>query len=542
MRKITPIILFVAIILTIGTVISRSFRVGQIPNGGTSSCLNCHNSASGGDARNDFGQQVEAHFLIDGNVNWGPLLASLDADNDGVTNGEELQDPFGLWTTGSPAPGNQLLVTLPGSSSSNNFSTLKINFSGMTPHVGQKLYLRVVDKLNMSESGRTIVPSITESFTLSLDWILPGHSYNIDFFADANGNGLYDTPPVDHAWRMELNNAAGNEEINFAHNTNFMDINWPYLFTIKFSGMTPHIGQLLELRISDDITGQEIGRDRIEMISADAFNISIPGIELGKKYSVDFYADFNKNGVYDAPPADHAWNMKFENTTGDFDLEFSHNTDFTDINWNYLYTLNFSGMTPHIGQKFEMRVVSEDGLNEVGRISIDQLPSSEFIISIPGIENNQNYNADFYADFNNSGQYEAPPADHAWRVSFNTGPGNYVQNFSHNTDFTDIQWPVTDIKDEVGNNIPKNYSLSQNYPNPFNPATTIRYSVPAIAQHVTLKVFDMLGNEVTTLVNESQAAGNYEVQFNAEGLASGIYIYTIRANNFNLSKKMLLLK
>ena len=71
----------------------------------------------------------------------------------------------------------------------------------------------------------------------------------------------------------------------------------------------------------------------------------------------------------------------------------------------------------------------------------------------------------------------------------------------------------------------------QNYPNPFNPSTTIKFSIPN-SQFVTLKVYDMLGREVTTLVNEGKPAGNYEVKFNGNGLASGTYFYQIRAGNF----------
>ena len=88
---------------------------------------------------------------------------------------------------------------------------------------------------------------------------------------------------------------------------------------------------------------------------------------------------------------------------------------------------------------------------------------------------------------------------------------------------------------------PAEYSLKQNYPNPFNPATVIEYSVPA-TNHVTIKIFNVLGKEVATLVNEEKSAGTYEVNFNASGLSSGVYYYTISAGNFNSTKKMILMK
>ncbi len=85
------------------------------------------------------------------------------------------------------------------------------------------------------------------------------------------------------------------------------------------------------------------------------------------------------------------------------------------------------------------------------------------------------------------------------------------------------------------------YDLFQNYPNPFNPSTTISYQVPDNCR-VTLKVFDVLGKEVTTLVDEYKSKGKYDVQFNAKHLASGMYIYQIKAGDFVSSKKLMLMK
>ncbi len=89
--------------------------------------------------------------------------------------------------------------------------------------------------------------------------------------------------------------------------------------------------------------------------------------------------------------------------------------------------------------------------------------------------------------------------------------------------------------------IPGNYKLLQNYPNPFNPTTTIQYSIPKQGI-VSLKVYDLLGQEMATLVNNEQDAGNYTVDFDASKLASGVYIYKLSAGNISLAKKFMLLK
>ena len=108
---------------------------------------------------------------------------------------------------------------------------------------------------------------------------------------------------------------------------------------------------------------------------------------------------------------------------------------------------------------------------------------------------------------------------------------------------TELQ-AITDVKPDVIN--PHTIYLSQNYPNPFNPITKIRYTIPdAVKSHnelVKLKVYDILGNEVVTLVNEEKPAGSYEVEFSGENLTSGVYFYKLQAGSYVETKKMVLLK
>ena len=91
------------------------------------------------------------------------------------------------------------------------------------------------------------------------------------------------------------------------------------------------------------------------------------------------------------------------------------------------------------------------------------------------------------------------------------------------------------------NILPLHFYLSQNYPNPFNPTTTIKYSIPKTS-YVTVKVYDIIGREIRTLVNNQKSTGNHEIVFNASELSSGIYFYKMQAGNFIKTKKLILLK
>lgn len=107
----------------------------------------------------------------------------------------------------------------------------------------------------------------------------------------------------------------------------------------------------------------------------------------------------------------------------------------------------------------------------------------------------------------------------------------------------DLQTSVVTSVEEIPQSgiMPDEYALSQNYPNPFNPTTNIRFSLPSNG-HTSLKVYDMLGREVRTLISEEMPAGYYEINFDAHNLSSGVYFYTLTSGNFTSSNKMILLK
>jgi hypothetical protein len=107
--------------------------------------------------------------------------------------------------------------------------------------------------------------------------------------------------------------------------------------------------------------------------------------------------------------------------------------------------------------------------------------------------------------------------------------------------------PTVNVDDREG--VPSSFTLSQNYPNPFNPSTTIKYALP-LRSHVSLKVFNTLGQEIATLVNEERPQGYHSVNFNASNLPSGMYFYRLmakaipsgQAGTYGEAKKMVIIK
>ena len=118
--------------------------------------------------------------------------------------------------------------------------------------------------------------------------------------------------------------------------------------------------------------------------------------------------------------------------------------------------------------------------------------------------------------------------------------GTVLKNVDFHLPVGDLKGILISVKPE-DNKLPHEYKLYMNYPNPFNPVTKIKYSIPEM-NLVTLQIYDILGNEIALLVNADQAAGTYDVSFDASGFSSGIYIYRLKAGKFTSTKKMILLK
>jgi photosystem II stability/assembly factor-like uncharacterized protein len=154
------------------------------------------------------------------------------------------------------------------------------------------------------------------------------------------------------------------------------------------------------------------------------------------------------------------------------------------------------------------------------QVSVDSL-FSELLLDIRLIDNFYFISLTFNSDF-------------FWRVK-----SENLNGYSEWSEIYKFTTGITDV-DEAGN-ISYKFKLEQNFPNPFNPTTKLKYSIP-LSENVQIKIFDILGLEVMTLINEYKKAGTYEIEFNANNLSSGIYFYRIISGEYIETKKMLLLR
>ena len=222
-----------------------------------------------------------------------------------------------------------------------------------------------------------------------------------------------------------------------------------------------------------------------------------------------------------------------------------YNIYLTSPQYGYVYSLSGGVLRDHISEAVPVELVSFNG-------------------NYKQSENNVELNWSTATELSNNGFDIERKTNNNWiKIGFVKGSGNSTSNKSYlfndnnisnlqsaayrlkQIDFDGTYKYSKEIKVNI-NNLPTVFKLEQNYPNPFNPSTIIKYQIPFLETHrdasVQLKIYDILGNEVTTLVNETKAPGNYEIKFDGSKLASGVYFYKLSTSSFVKVKKMLLLK
>ncbi|MFZ2322518.1 MAG: glycoside hydrolase family 3 C-terminal domain-containing protein [Ignavibacteriaceae bacterium] len=311
------------------------------------------------------------------------------------------------------------------------------------------------------------------------------------------------------------------QEVSFKVNGKLVSRSVEFSDSIQVGGMALVCGNTGDNYINYWIA-EKPGTYTIEAIVDD--NSLIPEINENNNYKSSTLK------VYDAP----AENLALNKTVFVSSFESSEYTGGNAVDGNY--TTRWSSLF-NDPQTFTLDLGLVEHFNQI-RITWETAFGKEYVIEVS--EDGSNWNR-IIEQTNGFGGIEKWNAEANARYIRLTGTkrgtewGYSIYEFEvYNID------SLTNATNDI-ENIPLHFSLSQNFPNPFNPETCINYQLSEYA-HVTLKVYDILGREVVTLVNESKPAGKYEINFNASNLSSGVYISTLRANNFVSSKKMILIK
>jgi hypothetical protein len=294
-------------------------------------------------------------------------------------------------------------------------------------------------------------------------------------------------------------------------------------------------------------------------------------IQLGGSGKFKMY--LSNNGILNTSPF---WTSAFSgygsgiylaDIDNDYDLDLLTGAWFDTIrvyvnnNGNFTANYNYKSVTKSVVEVITCGDVDNDAVQNIQEVFISDgakklfyLPRtplqylSRVIVGADTLQNNQYcYDLDhgwvMLAAQPGSGTSVTIEAAVSWDIdmgisNWDQSKGNYL--------FLNTSDPVYANPEE---NLPDGFALYQNYPNPFNPRTKIKFTIPSViasetkqSQLVTLKIYDVLGNEVSTLVNEEKAAGTYEVEFSAVALSSGIYFYQLKAGSFLETKKMVLMK
>jgi hypothetical protein len=181
-----------------------------------------------------------------------------------------------------------------------------------------------------------------------------------------------------------------------------------------------------------------------------------------------------------------------------------------------------------------------DGQFKFGWINTDA-PNPEFLYNSGTLNSGGSMN--FTETYSMSGAGIYPDGIYGGRAGYRLGSDGCFAVFAGQNGFNayGISGCTNPVSVENHEPLPIEYSLTQNYPNPFNPTTIINYSIPAFS-NVVIKIYDVLGKEVATLVNEEKPAGSYKVQFDASNLSSGVYLYKLQSGSFVETKKMTVIK
>jgi hypothetical protein len=209
--------------------------------------------------------------------------------------------------------------------------------------------------------------------------------------------------------------------------------------------MTADVNHVMEFRVinaNDELVSLGI----LDPLLLASYTFTLPMAIPDGMQRLDFFADVSGDRVYTATSTDEAWSRPIPAGPAPT-INFTHNTNYTDISTPaYVpigsnFTFHATGMTPHVGQRFELRVIVAETGQVVGLYQLGAVPAATFDITIPGIiASSGTYRIDFWADENTNGRFDPPPTDHSWRMTGTGSASGLAVSFTHNTDFTNVNF------------------------------------------------------------------------------------------------------
>jgi hypothetical protein len=209
--------------------------------------------------------------------------------------------------------------------------------------------------------------------------------------------------------------------------------------------MTPDVNQLMAFRVvntNDELVSLGI----LDPLPSAAYTFTWPMAVPEGAHRLEFFADISGDRMYTPMSTDEGWSRPIPLGIAPA-VNFVYNTNYTDLTTPDVipigedFTFHATGMLPHVGQLFQLRVIVANTGQVVGVYHLAAVPAATFDIVIPGIiANAVPYRIDFWADTNGNSDYDTPPVDHAWRMTGDGTATGLTLTFAHNTDFTNVNF------------------------------------------------------------------------------------------------------
>ncbi|MDQ3022607.1 MAG: SBBP repeat-containing protein [Bacteroidota bacterium] len=503
---------------------------------------------------------------------WAVRFSQISNSNDGATD-ISLDKSGNIYVTGaSLSQGNQ-----------SDYATIKYNFDGIQQWVktynGPGNREDIANAIAIDNYGNVYITGSSEAYSSGVDfatikysssgvelWVkrftsegihldagykiavdnsdnvyIVGESYNDSLLVRDNCTIKYDSSGTLQWVRKYHGGILYDLTIDDSNNVYVSGVNLDDVVTIKYnsSGTQKWVSRY-DGQLNEDDFALSIGVDSL-------FNVYVSGSseEIPMTFGGYLTIKYNNLGIRE-------WVRIYEGTGNFLDVARAMQVDRSG-------NVYVTGYSTESGQGYNMTTIKyntygdtlwkasyHNGLNDIAfAITFDKSGN----VYVTG-ESDGNGTSDDYATvkYNSFGQqqwvkrydYSGQFADIASKIAVDNAGNLYVTG-SSNRDFLTIKYSQPTEIINLLLEIPSEFNLEQNYPNPFNPSTNISYQLPA-SSFISLKVFDILGKEVATLVNQKQNAGSYSVSFDGSNLSNGIYFYKIEADNFIETKRMILIK